>query len=104
MTDPEATCSHIQQVEIHAPNSKGCEECLKIGSDWVNLRLCLTCGQVGCCDDSPNKHDSKHAKSDSHPVLQSFEPEPKWLYCFTDDVLDFEPPKYYDGDHSTYTH
>lgn len=102
MTDSEDICSHIQKIQVHPPNSKGCQECLKLGSEWVHLRLCLACGQVGCCDDSPNKHASKHAKSENHPVLQTFEPEDKWLYCFIDDVLAFDPPAYYDGDRTTF--
>lgn len=78
MTESKETCSHIQQIQVHDPNSKGCEECLKIGSEWVYLRLCLSCGKVGCCDNSPNQHASKHAKNENHPVLQTYEPEDKW--------------------------
>lgn len=102
MTKSKDTCSHIQQIQVHDPYSKECEECLKIGSEWVYLRLCLSCGKVGCCDNSPNQHASKHAENENHPVLQTYEPEDKWLYCFIDDLLMFDPPHYYSGDRTTY--
>ena len=73
-----------------------------MGSGWVYLRLCLECGNVGCCDNSPNKHASKHAKASDHPVVQTFEPEDKWVYCFIDDVMSLEPSVFFDGDHTTF--
>ena len=68
-------------------NTKGCEECEKIGSSWVQLRLCLTCGHVGCCDSSPNKHGTKHFKETGHPVIKSYEPGEDWKWCFVDEAL-----------------
>ena len=69
------SCSHLEQVSLGAEaKTKGCEECEKIGDTWVQLRLCLSCGHVGCCDSSKNKHGTKHFKETSHPVIKSFEP------------------------------
>ena len=95
-------CTHIENINVHEPHTKGCEECLKVGDQWVNLRLCLDCGKVGCCDNSPNKHASQHAKESGHPVIQTFEPEPTWLYCYDDDVMDDKPKVYFDGNHTTF--
>ena len=65
------TCTHLDQVEILEPpeDIAGCEECLKTGDRWVHLRMCLTCGKIGCCDSSPNRHASRHAREDGHPIL-----------------------------------
>ena len=76
---------HIQNVEPRTP--EGCEECLRTGSWWVHLRLCLTCGHVGCCDDSPNRHATKHFQATRHPVIKSFEPGEEWGYCYVDDLF-----------------
>lgn len=70
-----------------APRSEGCEECLRMGSDWVHLRLCLECGHVGCCDNSPNKHATKHFHATSHPVIRSYEPGEEWAWCYVHDVM-----------------
>jgi uncharacterized UBP type Zn finger protein len=84
--DP-STCSHLDQIQnVHA-SSSGCEDCLKIGGEWVNLRICLTCGHVGCCDDSPNRHATKHNHATGHPIIQSFNPGESWIYCYPDDAL-----------------
>ncbi len=74
----------IQNVEPRTPN--GCEECLKLGSPWVHLRLCLTCGHVGCCDSSPLKHASAHAAEATHPIVRSFEPGENWQWCYVDEA------------------
>ena len=79
------TCPHFSQIRDVAPSGNGCEECLKTGDEWVHLRLCRICGHVGCCDDSPNRHASKHARKTGHPVIASGEPGERWLYCFPDD-------------------
>ena len=65
----------------------GCEECLRTGSPWVHLRLCLTCGHVGCCDASPNRHARRHAGVIGHPIVQSFEPGEDWRWCFFDETF-----------------
>jgi len=80
-------CSHLLAATDHEPNTpEGCEACLKIGDTWVHLRLCLTCGRVGCCDDSKNKHATKHYHASKHPVIRSFEPGEHWRYCYPDDL------------------
>jgi uncharacterized UBP type Zn finger protein len=82
-----ATCAHLQKAkDVHA-NSKGCEECLQMGDRWVHLRLCLTCGHVGCCDSSKNKHATKHYHATDHPVIRSFEPGEAWRYCYVDELF-----------------
>ncbi|MGC2428287.1 MAG: UBP-type zinc finger domain-containing protein [Nitrososphaeraceae archaeon] len=80
------SCIHLQQVNqnINAKTPNGCEECLKMGSTWVHLRLCLTCGHVGCCDSSINKHGTKHFHSTNHPIVKSFEPGEDWEWCYVD--------------------
>ena len=80
-------CSHLDQIKNPAPKSTGCEECLKMGDRWVHLRLCESCGHVGCCDSSKNKHATKHAKATGHPVIKSFEKGEDWFYCYLDDVM-----------------
>ncbi len=83
-----ATCSHVDEVQIlELPESiAGCEECLKIGSSWVHLRMCLSCGKIGCCDSSPNRHASRHAHEESHAIARSAEPGETWAWCFEDEV------------------
>jgi uncharacterized UBP type Zn finger protein len=84
-------CTHLDQVRDVVPRTpEGCEECLKTGSRWVHLRLCLECGHVGCCDSSPNKHATKHFHQTQHPIIRSFEPGEDWGWCYPDEVM-FEP-------------
>ena len=80
-------CSHLQTISEVTPSAEGCEECLAIGSDWVHLRLCLTCGHVGCCDSSPNRHATKHFHATKHPIVQSFEPGEDWKWCYVDELM-----------------
>ena len=81
-------CPHIGSVtEVKHPGRLECEDCVKIGADWVHLRTCQTCGGTRCCDSSPNRHASKHARSSAHPVIASAQPGERWLYCFTDDAV-----------------
>ena len=81
-------CEHIKVVDIDKKgNTKGCEECEKIGSYWVHLRLCLTCGHVGCCDNSINKHGTKHFNNTRHPIIKSYEPGESWKWCFVDELF-----------------
>jgi hypothetical protein len=80
-------CSHLDQIQITPPESvAGCEECMKIGDRWMHLRVCLTCGKVGCCDSSKNKHASRHAREVGHPIVRSAEPGETWSWCFIDEV------------------
>ncbi|MGH2472212.1 MAG: ubiquitin carboxyl-terminal hydrolase 14 [Candidatus Limnocylindria bacterium] len=84
----QTLCAHLLKARDHRPMTpRGCEECLKSGDEWVHLRLCLECGHVGCCDDSPNKHATKHYRSTAHPVIRSFEPGERWRYCYPDDLF-----------------
>jgi uncharacterized UBP type Zn finger protein len=83
-----AQCRHLDQVrDVIARTPQGCEECLKTGDQWVHLRLCLSCGHVGCCDDSRNKHASAHFRDSRHPVIRSFEPGEDWGWCFVDELF-----------------
>jgi uncharacterized UBP type Zn finger protein len=86
--DVSMECEHIRQAGDPAPRTpQGCEECLKTGDGWVHLRLCLECGHVGCCDDSRNKHATKHHRATHHPVIRSFQPGEDWRWCYVDEVL-----------------
>jgi uncharacterized UBP type Zn finger protein len=80
-------CSHLDFVVTSTPNTAGCEECLAMGDSWVHLRLCRTCGHVGCCDDSKNKHATKHFGSTRHPIVTSLEPGEDWSWCYVDEVV-----------------
>ena len=79
-------CSHIKAVtDVKLATNRVCEECVKIGSRWMHLRTCQSCGHTLCCDSSPNRHASAHAKSSGHPVIASAEEGERWLYCYPDD-------------------
>ena len=81
-------CEHTDQIrEAVTPSAQGCEECLRMGATWVHLRECLTCGHIGCCDASPNKHATKHFHASGHPIVQSFEPGEDWRWCYVDDMV-----------------
>lgn len=80
-------CQHLEQIKEVTPNSDGCEDCLKIGSSWVHLRLCRVCGHVGCCDSSSMKHASAHYKSSAHAIISSFEPNEEWAFCYPDQLF-----------------
>ena len=81
-------CSHLDSVQyLDLPDEvEGCEECLQLNMRWVHLRMCQTCGHIGCCDSSPNRHASKHARADNHPILRSIEPGEDWSWCVVDEV------------------
>ncbi len=85
MTD---ACTHLESIELtELPGSiAGCEDCLAIGSGWVHLRMCQTCGHIGCCDSSPNRHASAHARSSDHPIVRSAQPGEDWSWCYVDEV------------------
>ena len=80
-------CEHLKEINTVTPSANGCEDCLKIGAKWVHLRLCETCGHVGCCDSSPNKHATKHFHASNHPIIKSFEKDEEWGYCYIDDIF-----------------
>jgi hypothetical protein len=86
MTDE--ACSHIGAItSVKQPHVRECTECVKIGGSWVHLRTCQTCGATLCCDSSPNRHASKHARAIAHPVIASAQPGERWLYCYSDDAI-----------------
>jgi len=80
-------CTHLDQIQNVKPKTKGCEECLKIGAQWVHLRLCLSCGHVGCCDTSDGRHATKHFHNTKHPVVRSLEHGENWMWCYVDEVM-----------------
>jgi hypothetical protein len=81
-------CPHIKALgPLKAAAAYECDECVKTGSRWMHLRTCQTCGVTLCCDSSPNRHASKHARAASHPVIASAEPGERWLFCFPDDAF-----------------
>ncbi len=101
-------CHHLSRLAAPrptpvVPGTPGCEECLERGESWVHLRLCMTCGHVGCCDDSPNRHATRHFHRTKHPVVKSFEPGENWAWCYADgDMVDAivafpveSPPEHY---------
>jgi uncharacterized UBP type Zn finger protein len=80
------TCEHVAQIQDVTPSGDGCKECLQLGDEWVHLRLCLSCGHVGCCDSSKNKHATKHFQRTEHAIIRSFEPGETWRWCYVDEV------------------
>jgi uncharacterized UBP type Zn finger protein len=84
----DVVCSHLDKISLHElPTSVGgCEDCLRTGGKWLHLRICLTCGHVGCCDDSPNRHATAHYHATSDPIIRSLEPGEDWSWCYVDEV------------------
>jgi uncharacterized UBP type Zn finger protein len=83
-----AACTHLDTIvvtELPEPVA-GCEECLASGGRWVHLRMCQSCGHVGCCDSSPSRHASAHARATQHPIVRSAEPGEAWSYCYVDEI------------------
>lgn len=84
-----SACTHLDSVKVFELPAKvdGCVDCLAIGGKWLHLRICLTCGHVGCCDDSPNRHASAHSAASAHPLIRSIEPAEDWSWCAIDEVF-----------------
>lgn len=80
-------CTHLDAVQTDVPTARGCEECLRLGDTWVHLRVCRTCGHVGCCDDSKNRHARAHFHVTTHPIITSMEPGEFWSWCFVDETF-----------------
>ena len=80
-------CAHLGEIRKVKPSADGCEECLKTGSEWVHLRMCLVCGHVGCCDSSPHRHATGHFHKTKHPVMRSSEPGEDWGWCYVDEMM-----------------
>ena len=86
----ESSCTHLDQIQDVQPSAEGCEgceDCLRMGDTWVHLRECLSCGHVGCCDSSENKHATKHFHGSGHPLVKSFQPGENWVWCYVDEVV-----------------
>lgn len=81
------SCTHLDQIHDVKPHTRGCEECLKTGQQWVHLRMCLSCGHVGCCDSSIGKHATKHFHHSKHAIARSIEPGESWAWCYIDEAL-----------------
>ena len=86
MSPTDAGCGHLDTIADVEPSSTGCEDCLRIGGRWVHLRMCLTCGKIGCCDQSPNHHATTHARETAHLLMRSAEPGEDWAWCTVDEV------------------
>jgi hypothetical protein len=80
-------CPHVGLIRDVTPVSEGCADCIAIGGVWVHLRMCMTCGYVGCCDSSPNRHASRHARAVEHPIARTIEPGEDWVWCYFDEVV-----------------
>jgi uncharacterized UBP type Zn finger protein len=82
------TCTHLDHIRItQLPEAvNGCADCLLTGGAWLHLRICLECGHVGCCDDSPNRHATAHAQASGHPIIRSLEPGEDWSWCYVDEL------------------
>jgi hypothetical protein len=93
VSDAPPSCRHLGSIAREVtPSADGCEDCLRIGGRWVNLRLCMTCGHVGCCDSSPNRHATAHWREHpDHPVIRSFEAGQDWWWCY-EDAVQFHVP------------
>lgn len=86
------TCKHADMITLDRPTEADkigavCSDCVELGSDWLHLRICRTCGHVGCCDGSQNRHARAHAQAEDHPIIASMEPKEIWSYCFADEEL-----------------
>lgn len=79
-------CTHLGQIRVRETDKRVCEDCVKLGDTWVHLRLCLSCGNVGCCDSSKNKHATRHFRQTQHPLMRSIEPGELWVWCYVDEV------------------
>ena len=87
--DISAPCGQVEDAKLQSVRrpAKGCEDCMKIGGRWVHLRQCLTCGHVGCCDNSPNRHATAHFRTTRHPIVSSAEPGETWCWCYLDERI-----------------
>jgi len=79
-------CTHLDQIHEVTASADGCEDCLRTGGSWVHLRLCMSCGHVGCCDNSPGRHATAHFHKSKHPIMKTFEPGERWGWCYVDEV------------------
>jgi uncharacterized UBP type Zn finger protein len=82
-----AACRHENAIQDVTPSARGCEECLREGGVWLHLRICRTCGHVGCCDQSPGRHATRHFRKSAHPIIEGYDPPEGWGYCYVDDMM-----------------
>ncbi len=82
-----ATCTYLDQIRDVQPSAQGCEDCLRTEDTWVHLRECLSCGHVGCCDSSKNRHATKHYHGSGHPIVATLQPGEEWRWCYVDEAL-----------------
>jgi uncharacterized UBP type Zn finger protein len=88
MATAKRTCPHLEQLDgIATPRTAGCDQCLALGDTWVHLRACLVCGRVGCCDNSKNRHATKHYHETGHALVRSIEPGETWMWCYEDQIF-----------------
>lgn len=87
MADDDKQSTHLDTITEATPSGPGCLECMRIGSSWVHLRRCMSCGHIGWCDNSPNKHATAHVHETNHPIIQSYEPGEEWLWCYVDEIF-----------------
>jgi uncharacterized UBP type Zn finger protein len=80
-------CTHLDQIKVTHPSAHVCEDCIRLGDEWVHLRMCLICGHLGCCDSSKNKHATKHFQGVGHPLIRSAEPGEVWIWCYLDEIM-----------------
>lgn len=87
-----AECTHLSEIRDVTPSADGCEDCLRMGGSWVQLRLCLSCGHVGCCDSSPSRHAAAHNHATGDPIIQAYQSGQDWMWCYVDEAY-VEPPQ-----------
>jgi hypothetical protein len=86
-------CKHVAMIRITGTDKRYCEDCVRLGMRWVHLRMCLTCGHVGCCDSSPGRHATRHFEHSGHPLIRSAEPGERWTWCYIDQLSAGELPR-----------
>ncbi len=91
-TSFDSQCSHLDQIGDFPSNQSGCPQCVALGDGWVHLRQCLVCGQVGCCDNSKNRHATAHFHASGHPLLRSLQPGDSWIWCYVDQTVITDHP------------
>lgn len=92
MSEQDSACSHLSEIGDFPADGKVCPQCVEVGSRWVNLRQCLVCGQVGCCDSSPNAHATKHFNETGHALIRSLMPGDSWIWCYADEAIIADHP------------
>jgi uncharacterized UBP type Zn finger protein len=92
MDTTETICGHLDQIAVTTTRKHHCDDCVRISGTWLHLRMCLSCGHVGCCDSSPNRHAARHYRRTTHPLVRSIEPGEHWIWCYADQVMPGQLP------------